>query len=348
MMESYSEFKSIVFYYVNIAVIRQSINPNPTLDKIELFSCIKYLENKQLEKLFEDYYKKGSAKAGKFAPKREDIDWLIYTVLTNIVSEGLEATRYTKLHHDFSNTLFILSLIKLEKEDVTQIIQLVNQVVSKWKNTYSVFEGINLFLGIQHNLFTTEIEDEAIISILEVIINKLTYRNYNIQEYHAFTYNEISNLYGYARHSKIKFGNKKLVERLLAELSDLGPVEKIEVSMSFLITMYDISEDPIKQLIKEFIVKIDSSVVLEEHRKFPFELFLIIQDFKKLNSALIEELNGLLNKYNDRGFSSTLYWLHSQISYLIKEKSLADLEPISARIKFFIQRYESSTKFSLI
>ncbi|MPL87888.1 hypothetical protein SDC9_33901 [bioreactor metagenome] len=349
MIEDYNEYKSINKSFVSIALIRQIQNETIALSKTELYSCIKYINYNDLRLLLDEYYDKSSAEKGKLQIDNELKDWLISTVFENITTQYLSSTKlFNGFEHYIKNTIFILSLLKHNKEDTKRIFEIINKILKEGKNTLTVFESINLFMGIQHNLYNLEIDQEFLIDMIETLINKLVYKKLTGHEHIALTRNELSNLYGYANLGKVVFKNEEIIDKLLAEVKTYSTSDKIEITQNFILNIYEISNPQIKDKIKAFALSIDSNDVKDVGKRIIFENTLLIFDFKKFSAELTQLTETYLEQYKDgRKFSSILYMLDSQIDYLIANKNLTGLDNISYTLKAAIKRYKESDRMAI-
>ena len=294
MIEDYNEYKSINKSFINIALIRQIQKDRVTLSKIELYSCIKYIDYKDLRLLFNDYYGKDSSNKGKLQIDKELKDWLINTVFENITTQYLSSSKFSgDFEHYIKNTMFILSLLKHNKQDANRIFEIISKILKEGKNTLTVFESINLFMGIQHNLHNLKIAPEFLINTIETLINKLVYKKLTGHEHIAITRNELSNLYGYASKGKVVFENEKIIDKLLSEIETYPISDKIEITQNFILNIYEISNQSIKDKIKEFTLSIDIKDEKEVEKQIIFENTLVIFDFKTFSI----ELKQLTEKY---------------------------------------------------
>ncbi len=349
MIENFTEYRSINEHFVRIAIIRQIQNEISSLNRIELFSCIKYIDYKILKLLLDDFYNHESEKKGKFQISKEDKAWLINIVFDNILEQLLSLKLIFNTFESYiEKLLFILSLVELESKEIENILNKINKLLLEGNNTIGIFQSINLFLGIQHNLYKTEITEKLLINLIENLIEKLVYKKFNGHEYHALSRNELSNLYGYARERKAILKNEKLIVRLLNELQEYSILEKMEICQNLLLRIYDISNKKIKDRIKSFILGIDSTKEKVSYRKIVFELTLIIYDFKPPEDSTISDLDKYMKQYKDgNSFSTAVYMLNSQVDYLIKNKNIKSFQEISELIKTVINRYEETKRLSI-
>jgi hypothetical protein len=349
MIEDFNEYKSINKSFVKIALIRQVQKEKVTLSKTELYSCIKYIDYKELRLLLDEYYNKDSSKKGKLEITKELKDWLIYTVFENVTTQYLSSQKpYNGFEHYIKNLMFILSLSKHDKKDVKRIFEIINKILNEGKNSLTIFESINLFMGIQHNLYKLEIDKEFLINMIETLINKLVYKKFTRHEYMALTRNELSNLYGYASLGKVVFENEVIIDKLITEVKTYSISDKIDIIQNFILNIYEISNQKIKDKIKEFTLSIEIHKEKEEDKRIIFENTLVIFDFKEFSKELKKATEKYLEQYKDgKRFSSILYMLDSQIDYLIANKNVIGLKNISDILKMAIKRYTESDRIAM-
>lgn len=89
MIEDYVEYKSTNEHYIQIAIARQAHNKTLFLTRIEVFSCVKYVGNKELKKLLEHLYLAGKKAKSRLTLSPEDSEWLVDVVLKNIALKFL-------------------------------------------------------------------------------------------------------------------------------------------------------------------------------------------------------------------------------------------------------------------
>ncbi len=350
MLENYGEFRKINKSFVEIAIIRQIQENDVSLSKIELYTCIKYFDHKELKLLLDEYYDNESSKKGKFQISTENKEWLIKTAINNIVNKYLETKNpFNRFENLTENCLFLLSLSNLTKEEVNDVLEIIKRIVSQGNNTIGIFQSINLFLGVQYNLYKLEIEEKTLLGIIEDLINKIVYKKFNGHEYHVLTRNQLSNLYGYAKERKAVLNNIKLIDKLLNEIDSYNTSEKIEICQNFVLNLYDIANEKIKDKIKSYIVGINSSEEKELYKKIIFDLTLVIYDFKELEENSIKELNDYLEQFKDgKSFSTVLYMFDSQIDYLRENKEdILGLDEISNILKEAIEKHKASDRMSI-
>lgn len=342
-IESYPQYRTINKNFIKISLVRQFQNEKVTLSKIELYTCIKYLDDEELKSLFERFYSEDLGSLIKLEINNEDKLWILNTVFVNIVENYINiGVRHSNFLNNLKSIIFILSLIELKQEEVNSIINLFSKILKEGKNTIGIYESIDLFLAIKYSIFKTKIKADSLLTIFEVIVRKIINRTYNGQEYFALTKNKIRNFYGYLKESTVIIKNKKLINALIASLNEYQLSEQIEISQSLLLNIYYLSDAEIKDEIKDFLLSIDSSKESEFYKKIIFDLMIVLNGFKEYNTNIELDITIFLNELEDKKqFNSILYTIQSYVNNLVKLKGMESLNNILERIKSIITKYES-------
>ena len=352
MLESYKEYRVINKYFVEISILRQIQKKQTSLSRTEIYSCIKFLKYKEIKQIFNEFYNnEDPSERKKLVISDREKNWLVNIVFPNIVNGFLNADDF--LNSDDShlkNILFILSLINLSNDEVDGVFKFIKKILLTGNSSLDIFQSVNLFLGIQYKLYHMAVNEKVIIEIVEGIVDKIIYKNYNGYFYHALTRNGFSNFYGYAQERNVILTNVELISRLIKEVDSFDIDDKMSIFHGLILNLYDIGSDEIKNIIKEFALKIDTSSAKDKFDKIIFELVLVIYGFKNLSQEKIAEIEGFLDKYKTgSSFFSGLYLLNSQIDYLIKNKNLTSELGLSSKIiKESINLYEKRDKLSVL
>lgn len=342
MIENFNEFESINKHFLKIALIRQIQKEKTTFSQTELFSAIKYLPNEDLKQLLIDFYKYDANLKGKFEILDSDKKWLISKVLFNISNNYIMSRDvFNKFEEYLENIVFLLSLTKLSVDENKEILDIFKRIVDEATNTIGVYQSIDLFLGNQYHLYSSTIDENSLLNLIKAIINKFANKQYNGHDFHAITRNKISNLYGYAKEVNAIFEDDVLIKKLISSSKELSIDEQLHISTSLILSIYDMASNKIQKEIKKYLIKIDSCKVKEKHDYFIFELHLIASDLKKFNINLAIELEKYFEQFKDsKTFSSVWYTIKSLIDYLIKEKQVSELKPVSEKVEDLIVNFE--------
>lgn len=351
MIENYKEYRVINKYFIEISILRQIQKNYTSLSRTEIYSCIKFLEHKEIKKIFNEFYNmEDPTENKKLVISDKEKNWLVNIVLPNIANEFLNANDL--LNNDglhLKNTLFLLSLVNITDSEMDDIFKLIKKLLLTGNSSLDVFQSVNLFFGIQNKLYNMIVKEKTIIEIVEGIIDKIIYKKYNGYFYHAITSNGFSNLYSYAQKSNVKLNNVELISRLIGEVDRFDINAKMSIFHGIILNLYELGNDEVKDIIKKFILGIDASCAKNKFDKIVFDLVLVIYGFKAIDQENIDELEVFLEKYKDSShFFSGLYTLDRQVDYLIKNKNLSlELGLSSKIIKDSIDLYEKSDKLSV-
>ena len=341
IIEHYEEYCNINKKFVEIAIIRQVQKKIISLNKTEIYSCIKYIEYKKLEHLLTNI-EKGKVKLRKLQIAEENKNWLINVVFKNTTNQYLKSKNYGSRFKNYTQkTLFILSLLKHTEEEVKIILSIISKIISEAKNTISIFQSIDTFLAIQFNLYGLNISKETLLSIIEDIINRLVSSKVSLER----EYNELSNLYGYAREMGTILTNEDLIDKLLNEMKNYETSDKINIGLGFLLRLYNIANKEIKEKIKAFLLTVDSKKEKEKYQKIIFDLALIRCGFKKAKESNIQEIERYIRPYKDKNFSTALYPIYDLLNYLVNNKKIKDFNGVYKSLKKIIERIKNEPSF---
>lgn len=337
-VERYNEFLRIMTYFIKIAVIRQCQQETIQLNKLELYSCIRYIKYEDLKDVFADCAKKEAKQKLKID---EGLSNYLLGVLENLENHllGSQNILLPNFEGYWINLLYMFSIVKIEDSTLERVLTNFNTILSRSKNSIGIYETINLFFGLQYNLYERQINVSKLFDLLEVLINKIVYKTYNFHEYHAISRDYISNLYSYiSLNPDKKYDNQMLVTRLLVEVSNLGIKQQVEISKSLLIRLYGISNKTIQDTIKTFICGISINDIDDEFEKLDTMLFFFANEFAAFE---VNDILGQLDKYveqfrDGKTMSSHLSNIRFWLDFLVKTKKYKQFNKLSKEVKSLI------------
>lgn len=345
LIERYSEVSTILKNFIDISITRQFINENLSFNQLELFTCIKFVQESELIDSLEEYIKIDSSK--RLILSKENTQYLI-TILDNLLFHlSKKSSNIPKFNSVTGKVILLLSIIKLNKNDSRKIIDSLTKIIELENCSIFIYQKINDFLGYQYSLYNEKFNNEILFNLLNIILSKIITKKYNGHDLIALNYNYINNLYGHILiNSNKKFNDKVLIKQLLLVIKLWNNKEQIGISKYFLINLYDISNNDNKKRIKKFISKISINN-LEINELIDYNLFLLCNDLiknKQLKSTIElvkQQLDDELKQYRDRKYFSTqLYGWLSMIKYLVKEKKYTELEIIYKELESIINDYK--------
>jgi len=330
MMEINCQFVTINKKLIKISLIRQMQRGYFTLDKMELFATIKYITHKDLIELiseFEDFKLKIDTKT---------LNWLTINILPNIVklyNTNNDKILYFRFGNELENIFYICSLVKLNKRQSIVALEQVRILINSKKLNLNIYGQINNFIDNQKN-----IEKKDLINILEMMMDKIICNKANNWDYQVIENNYLWSPFEHLVNNSNTYTNISLIKKFLEKLKDFSTKQKILLSQGFLISLYNISNEEIKKLIKEFMLDIDipdtQKFDLDELNNYglriSFKLSLAIPKFIKIDENFIEEIKQYTEIDKDN-----LYYLGQitgQIRYLVEEMDIKDLRELSSKL----------------
>ncbi len=358
MLERNYEFVTINKKLIKISLIRQMQREYYTLDKMELFSIVKYITYKDLIELIEDFDK------FKLNIDTKTLNWLIIKVLPNIVNLFLKdkSILYAHFGNELKNILYILSMEALNKKQLSVVLKEFKNLITNSSRQYSmnldIYKLINGFIDLQDN-----IKEKDLVDIIELMIDKIICNKGSIWDYQAIEDNYIWSPFKHLSNQKKSYGNTRLIKKFLDELSEYEIKKKIQLSQGFLYNIYLLSNEEIKEMIKDFILNINCTDIKETDLKdinihntqnfdfdsldnyglkISFKLFLAIHEFIDIDKIFIDEVN----QYPERE-KENIYFLGQitgQVRYLVEKMKIKDLEVLLSKLEEAIEQLNKRQK----
>lgn len=344
-VEKYNEFLRIMTYFIKIAVIRQFQQDDIQLNKLELYSCIRYIKYEDLKDIFADCDKKDTKQ--KLIIDDELSNYLL-SVLENLENHllGSQNIPFPNFEAFWINLLYIFSIIKIEDSTLARVLTNFNKILSSSNNSMSIYEAINLFFGLQYQLYKMKIDVKKLFDLLEVLINKIVYKTYNWHEYEAISRNYVSNLYSYiSLDVEKKYDNEKLIDKLIAEINYSCDIkQQVQFSKYFLINLLSISNSVIQDKIKHFICSIDINNLEDNFEKLDTNLFLFSHDLTKVSKESIkQDFENYMQQFRNGSikFSSDSYTIYNWLDYLVNTKKIEEFNNLLNEVKSLIDNFKS-------
>ena len=236
-------YRKICQNYLKISFLQQYEKKTVSLDKTELYACIKFHSSDELHRLFKDFRKPSKRKAFKLDPNL--LEWLVDKALKNCISHFILENRgeiYTCYDQYIANILFLLGQDKLTEEIVDKIWSLINQLVEEASNTLAIFSAINTFIAIQWNLNQKVFKEKQFITLLENLLKKFVFKRMNGHEEWALSLNRIYNLYNCCHALQSKFTSDTIISQVIQNIDNLAQHDKISFIQNVLLELYQISD----------------------------------------------------------------------------------------------------------
>ena len=338
-VDIYDDFKNLQIEYIKTTLTRQFRNEYKTLEKFELYTCIKYINTKELKNIFDTYLSKDSNDYKKFRLNDDEANYLINLLnsLTSILENISDMYQVQKFETYWVNTLYLISLSNYP--NVKTIVEIFTKVL-KIRSSINIYKEINLFLRIQKYIFQLNINNQILFSLLEIAVNKIITSNYNGWDLHLFERNTLLN-YLLDEKEENKYSNLELINSLLKSLKIFDYKTQVNISKYFLLNIYDVSDESIQNSIKAFLMDLNFDTI-EIVDLLEFKLLLLSRDLITFDDFDFEEkINKFIEPYLDgKSFSSALSQVNNLLEYLVTKKEIGQLKEIQEKVFQIINQHE--------
>lgn len=132
LIDIYTDYKYVIRKLIEVKISSNIKNIELNLNKIEIYSCIKYMDLKSLNVIF----KKENNKWFKFNVDSTTLNWLINTALENIKSAYLSHKKgFNPIERQLLNVYFMISHCSLSKEQEERVLE---QLTMTLKNLFTI------------------------------------------------------------------------------------------------------------------------------------------------------------------------------------------------------------------
>ena len=345
-MENDTVYKNLCNKYVEVAFVRKSVQDSFSLNKVELFTCIKYLSTKSLWNYLKIHVFKN--KDVKIAFDKQLLDWLIDDALFGLVNLfGSKHDMSIEYDKCILHTLILLSLNDLDGDQTHKIFGLMNALVSNSLNTPKIFQAINTFFANQWHLYQKKYEDQEIIGMLENLLNRFVLNDLNGYEYDAISRHGSSNIFNFTMYLTRRIESINLVKKIVLSISDeKDEKEKIALCESLLLNLYSISSKECQREIKKYLtsIRFKSKDFFTNIKLMNYKIKLIVVGIKKNVKETLKELNKIIDGYNtnvmcsDLNYTSVLFNSLVREQKKIKSKVLAEILSTQQKLKKIVEK----------
>ena len=340
-VDIYDDFKNLQIEYIKTTLTRQFRNDYKTLEKFELYTCIKYINTKELKNIFDLYLdRKNSKEYRKF--QLDDLNKrYLEQLLEDLTLKLSNITNREQIQHIETYWINILYLLSLsEYSEIEDIVKIFSKVL-KIRSSINIYREINLFLRIQKYEFNSDITNATLYPLLEIVINKIISSNYDGWDIHLLENHTLFN-YLIEDNNTDKYSNCKLINSFLSNLKEFEIKIQINISKYFLLSIYDFSSDEIKNIIKNYIMNLDTQN-FEIYDLIEFQLLLLTRDIIKIDDFDFKnKIMKYIEHYKDgKGSLRFVFQLNDILKYLVIKKEIKQLKEIQEKVVEIINRHES-------
>ncbi len=336
LIDVYKEFKDVIRKFIEIKIIKDASKSELFLTKLELYSCIKYIDDKTLSLLL----RKEDKKLLKLSVQPKELDWLINIALHNLAkSYSKYLGAFNPIKSELINAVKLLSLIKVTTEQDFLILKTLDDVLKSSYHDLAFYDALSEYIVLRYNSHSENSSIDGIKKIIDTIFDKLISRNLGGYELIAIVNRGLHNLFSVANNLGINIQDNGKVDKLLLEINSYPNTERARAAETILYDLYRISTGDIREKIKSFI-KSTSTSDFSEGRKIKFELFLLASEISDSYTDLPEKVLKIVDEYKGFSFNSEAETIRNLLRYIVNTRKLSDFSQALSKIEEIIGNYK--------
>lgn len=336
LIDVYKEFKDVIRKVIEIKIIKNAGKNELSLTKLELYSCIKYIDEKTLTLLL----RKEDKKPIKLSVQPKELDWLILIALNNLAKAYSKNSKaFNPVEIKLINTIKLLSLIKVTVDQDSIILKILDDTLKSSYHNLAFYDAISEYIVLRYNAKDDNSSIDGIKSIIDTFLNKLISRNLGGYEIIAIVNRGLANIFSVAENLGVNIEDADKIDKLLLEISSYSNADRARAVETILYDLYRITTGEIREKIKNFI-KNTSTVDFSEERKIKFELFLLASGISDNYDNLPERVTKLIENYKGFSFKSEAEVIRNLLRHIVNTRNLSDFSQALSKIEEVMNNYK--------
>ncbi|EPF6994200.1 SIR2 family protein [Salmonella enterica subsp. enterica serovar Poona] len=336
LIDVYKEFKEVIRKVIEIKIIKNAGKNELSLTKLELYSCIKYIDEKTLTLLL----RKEDKKPIKLSVQPKELDWLILIALNNLAKAYSKNSKaFNPVEIKLINTIKLLSLIKVTVDQDSIILKILDDTLKSSYHNLAFYDAISEYIVLRYNAKDDNSSIDGIKSIIDTFLNKLISRNLGGYEIIAIVNRGLANIFSVAENLGVNIEDADKIDKLLLEISSYSNADRARAVETILYDLYRITTGEIREKIKNFI-KNTSTVDFSEERKIKFELFLLASGISDNYDNLPERVTKLIENYKGFSFNSEAEVIRNLLRHIVNTRNLSDFSQALSKIEEVMNNYK--------
>ncbi|EIA5171285.1 SIR2 family protein [Salmonella enterica] len=336
LIDVYKEFKDVIRKVIEIKIIKNAGKNELSLTKLELYSCIKYIDEKTLTLLL----RKEDKKPIKLSVQPKELDWLILIALNNLAKAYSKNSKaFNPVEIKLINTIKLLSLIKVTVDQDSIILKILDDTLKSSYHNLAFYDAISEYIALRYNAKDDNSSIDGIKSIIDTFLNKLISRNLGGYEIIAIVNRGLANIFSVAENLGVNIEDADKIDKLLLEISSYSNADRARAVETILYDLYRITTGEIREKIKNFI-KNTSTVDFSEERKIKFELFLLASGISDNYDNLPERVTKLIENYKGFSFNSEAEVIRNLLRHIVNTRNLSDFSQALSKIEEVMNNYK--------
>ncbi|EKK6799843.1 SIR2 family protein [Salmonella enterica] len=336
LIDVYKEFKDVIRKVIEIKIIKNAGKNELSLTKLELYSCIKYIDEKTLTLLL----RKEDKKPIKLSVQPKELDWLILIALNNLAKAYSKNSKaFNPVEIKLINTIKLLSLIKVTVDQDSIILKILDDTLKSSYHNLAFYDAISEYIVLRYNAKDDNSSIDGIKSIIDTFLNKLISRNLGGYEIIAIVNRGLANIFSVAENLGVNIEDADKIDKLLLEISSYSNADRARAVETILYDLYRITTGEIREKIKN-LIKNTSTVDFSEERKIKFELFLLASGISDNYDNLPERVTKLIENYKGFSFNSEAEVIRNLLRHIVNTRNLSDFSQALSKIEEVMNNYK--------
>ncbi|HDL8758182.1 TPA: hypothetical protein PXS60_004039, partial [Yersinia enterocolitica] len=260
LIDEYKDFKQIIRRLIEVKISKDNSLDEIELTKLDVYACIKYLDDKSLSLVFRNEEKKYL----KLKLSDEVLSWLIDVVLNNLKNAYIDfSSIFNPIESQIVGALFIISHSDLFGEQENSVLEVINKVLKSGVHNITFYKYLTEYVTVRYNY-----NQESISKVfLREIIDKVTGISGGHEKI-AIVDQGITNLFIIANNIGIDYDDQNRVTELLSLFSKYPEHEKVRAAQTIIYDVFRISNRKLRSRIKKELNKINVNSLSNEKKFF--------------------------------------------------------------------------------
>jgi hypothetical protein len=336
LIDVYKEFKDIVRNFIEAKFIKNHPKNEICLDRLDLYVCIKYFDNKILTHLL--MRKNQSQYELNLAQK--DLDWLVNVAMLNLKSNYIQYQgAFNPIENDFINSLRVASVANLSVEHDEAVLKIINESLIESYHNIAFYDSLSEYIVVRYNRGESHISKFGLQNVIDSILNKIASDNLGGYERIAIVNRGLPDLFSIAKNMKIEFNDSVKAKKILAQISEYSDSDRARASATLVFDLYNISSGQVSEILKEFILNTPISKFNEE-KKVRFELFLLASEITDEYNDLPKRVEKIIPRFKAYSFNTEAESMLRILTYLVEKRGLNEFKQVMEELKKIVDKYK--------
>lgn len=336
LVDIYKEFKDIIRKVIEIKIIRMNTTTELPLTKLEVYACIKYIDNKTLSFIF----RKDDGHSINLSIPSKELDWLISTALQNLrkIYTNHQGA-FNPVESEVINTFKVISLSNLSTEQDAAALKIINEILKYSYHNLAFYDALSEYITLRYNNHKDNLSLTGINSIINTIIEKLVNNDLGGYEKIAIVNRGLASLFTVANNLGVVFDDENKIDKLLNEVNFYTSTERARAAETIIYDLYRITKGDIKNRLKLFIKNTPTESFSEE-KKVRFELFLLAAEMLESYSELPHKVENLIEKYRGFSINTEAETILGLLKYIVTKLKLNEFSTALSMLEEIVSSYK--------